>query len=144
MSAKILLRTLIVSEVALLVAGGLVHFATMASLPNHLRQYFDEQAHVEWTIVDWVGCAVNAGIGVSRLIAWIGLWRLWQPARLLYVAATAASLLILPFMGPNVCSALVNTLLTANVFCSGLIVGVVFFSDVRLNFGRATSPPTPS
>jgi hypothetical protein len=134
-----MLRVLIVCEVALIVLTIAVDSATRGALPATLQSYLAEAdaATPSATII------VAAVVGLITLVAvgvgWIGLWRLWRPARAIYTTALLTGLGAVLFIGPVVWSSAAGALDDLASICAGIILGLIYFSELRAHFERRTA-----
>jgi hypothetical protein len=67
---------------------------------------------------------------IAMIVAWIGLWRLWRRARAIYLYSWFAGLLLTAFVGPVVFSGVASMLSDAALLSAGLILGLIYFSDL--------------
>ena len=104
------------------------------TLPGPLRDY-----------VRWSGSPTFGQFGmlmlwaltaVCALTAWVGLVNYWWFARRLYVAAMAASLLLMLVSGPSVQTPFAAVLHTLNWVAGGAILGLIYFSELSRRFER--------
>ena len=78
--------------------------------------------------------ALWVAIVVSTVLAWIGLLNLLRPARAVYLGSWCAYLLYVVLTGPTVMSPLGSVFDTAMTLVGGAILGLVYFSELRLRF----------
>jgi hypothetical protein len=85
------------------------------------------------------------GLG-AWLVGSIGAFRLWRPARTIYALAVALLVVTsaLDEPDPSLGSRLLDALDTLSSLASGIVLGLLFFSEARRHFGaaRAASPPS--
>ena len=110
------------------------------TLPGPLRDY-----------VHWSGGVTFHGVGLLALwgltatcaiAAWIGLLNYWWFARRLYVAALIATLTLMLCSGPAVDTPVGAMLDTVNSLIGGMILGLVYFSDLSRRFERSSARVT--
>lgn len=78
------------------------------------------------------------GVGVLfAFTAWIGLVTFWRPARQLYLVSWAIWLLITLTSGPLVVTPVAAMLRDMNAVVGGVILGLVYFSDLARRFEPA-------
>src|SRR6266852_2512934 len=82
----------------LLVVGA--EWVLNSTLPQPLRDYTGG-----WSFADILRFPLWVGIAIVTLVSWIGLLNYWWPARILYVVAWAAWLLLVAASGPTVTTA---------------------------------------
>lgn len=131
MPSKMLLRTLIVVEIVLGIIGGVVSFLTESVLPESLRAYMD--AASETNVTGWEMIMFAAGIPllIAALISSIGLFLFWRPARVLYLIAMIAGVLLTPVFGPFVDAGWGRAFEEAAGVVSGVILALVYFSPLK-------------
>ena len=132
---KTLLRVAILAEVLLGVFSALLDIALQSKLPEPLRNYLAAESE-SWSATDNIVLVIGVPMVVATIVGWIGLWRLWRPARSIYLYSWLAGLLLTAFSGPAVSSAFGYTLSDASVLSAGLILGLIYFSDLRHAFDR--------
>lgn len=132
---KTLLRVAILAEILLGVFSGLLDLALETRLPEPLRKYLAAESE-SWSTTDSIALFVGIPIAIAAIVGWIGLWRVWRPARAIYLYSSLAALLLAAFTGPVVYSAVGGMLSDASVICWGLILGLIYFSDLRHAFER--------
>ncbi len=126
-----LLKIIIVCHLVGGVVMGYIDFATQPFLPEVLRCYRAEKVTVP-TMVQ-AACTFQIVLMIASLI---GLWILWWPARLMYSIAIALGLAIMPFYVPTVLSGGATALNEFGTLCEGLILGLLYFSELGNNFKR--------
>jgi hypothetical protein len=136
MPLKIVLRVAILAEIVLAVTSAVWDIAFETRFPEPLRNYLDSEKSDAWSIADNVVLIVGVPTLIAMIVGWIGLWRLWRPARSIYLYSWVAGLLLTALSGPTVFSALAYMLSDAAVLSAGLIFGLIYFSDLRHAFGR--------
>lgn len=136
MPTKTSLRLLIIAEVVLGIGSVVAYYLGETSLPEALRFFesekFDDTAGPALIIV--LGLMVL--LLLALIVAWIGLFVFWQPARLLYLVTTVLALLLMPFFGPYVETGLSYTLTEAASIVAGIILALVYFSPLKELYER--------
>jgi hypothetical protein len=79
---------------------------------------------------------VFGALFIALVVSWISLWLLKPWARMLYTAVVIIFLVFTLFLGPVVTSSLGEVLSTISTLASGLILGLVWFSELRSRFER--------
>jgi hypothetical protein len=140
MSRERALVWLVAADIFLAFSGiGVVMFFSW-TLPAPLREY-----------VHWSGDVTFHGFGllslwamtsVCAIAAWIGLLNYWWFARRLYVVSCAAWLTLMLFSGPSVATPLSHMLHTLNALVGGMILGLIYFSDLSRRFERSPATVT--
>jgi ACR3 family arsenite efflux pump ArsB len=85
MPLETLLRVAILAEIFLGVSSGLLDLALESRLPEPLRNYLAVQ-NESWSTIDSIIVFVGTPAIIAAIIGWIGLWRVWRPARAIYFA----------------------------------------------------------
>ena len=65
------------------------------------------------------------------LVSSIGLFFFWRPARIVYLIATVAGLLLTPFFGPYVDAGWGTAFDEAAILVSGVILALIYFSPLK-------------
>jgi hypothetical protein len=95
-----------------------------------------------------VALLVFGALIIALVVSWIALWLLKPWARVLYTAVVIISLVFTLFLGPVVTSSLGAMLYAISTLASGLILGLVWFSELRERFEPSSGEPakarTPS
>lgn len=136
MSAVKILRLLIVCEVVTLALSLAVGASTQGALPDQLQAYLAKAEAAELTPASSTAGLLGVVAMVAVVVAWVGLWRLWRPARAVYTVALVAALAIAPFTGPVVSSATADTIGDVASICMGMILGLLYFSELRQYFDK--------
>jgi hypothetical protein len=131
MPSKGFLRTLIVGEIVLGIVSIVVSLLTRSSLPEPLRAFLDAESKAEMTAGVLSLLATTIWLIILSLVASIGLFFFWRPARILYLIAVAANLLLTPFSGPYVDAGWGTTFLQAGFIVSGFILALIYFSPLK-------------
>lgn len=102
------------------------------ALPPELSSWVKSDLNSAWGQVDtfW------AIILVSSLAASVGLLSFARWSRWVYAAATAASLVLTLFSGPEVNTAFESFFSSLTLLFDGFIICAAFFSDARVEFDR--------
>lgn len=129
-----ILGVLIVCDLVLGIATIVTERMSGAFLPGPLRLYLEAAEAAPRGAGDAALFALWVAIIVSTILAWIGLLNLLRPARTAYLASWGAYLLYAILTGPTVMTAFGSALDTATTLVGGAILGLVYFSDLRLRF----------
>lgn len=142
MELRRVLRTLIVAEVAIMVLSIAVEIIAEQFLPEPLRAWLEREVESPTTVADVVLLLVALPLLAAIVVSWVGLWRLWRPARWIYLLAVVAALLLEAVAGPWIYSGPGAALSTAQSLISGMIVALVYFTPLSAAFQRpAAAPP---
>jgi hypothetical protein len=131
MLSKQNLRILIVAEIVLAVAAGVVSYATWSLLPEPLLMYLREEVRGPMTPKQVVQFGIGSLYVLVFLVASIGLFLCWRPARILYLFTAIISVLLTPFFGPHVDAGWGQMLTEASQVLSGGIIALVYFSQLK-------------
>jgi len=131
-SPKALLRTLVVLEFSLAILAGAVSWATESSLPEPLRAYVQAQAEREWPDRYLVMLAAIGGpLLLAYVVASVGLFLFWRPARPLYLVTVIGGVLLTPALGPYVDSGWGEMLGAVGGMVTGAILALIYFSPLK-------------
>lgn len=124
-----ILGGLILCDLVLGIATIVTEKISVPFLPEPLRAYAAASGPG-----DRVLFALWVAIVVSTVLAWIGLLNLLRSARAVYLGSWCAYLLYVVLTGPTVMSPLGSVLDAAMAMVGGAILGLVYFSELRLRF----------
>ena len=139
------IRILVIVQIGTLLAGIVAGLALEGTLPEPLRSWLEEDDAAPMTgpRIAWV---VAATMLLALLAAaWIHLWNARRHARLLYTAATAAGFLLTAVGGPVVMTGVESAVGALEGIASGLMLGILYFSELGRVFGppRRAGGPSP-
>jgi hypothetical protein len=137
-TARQWIRGLVALEIVLGVGEAVTLELTQSRLPLELREYLEAAAESELTPREIAALAAVIPLLVLLVVSWIGLWRLWRPARRLYFIATVSSLALIPLLGPHVDAGWSQLLGEMGSVVSGALLALLYFSPARRFFA---SPP---
>ncbi len=140
MNRERLLTVLILAEIALAVSAIICDAVLRPFLPAPLRSYLEAGSGRDALAPGAVVTGLFAIVVVSSLAAWIGLLNLWRGARPLYVASWVATLAMILVAGAEINAAAVRVLNTLVALVGGMIVGLVYFSDLGPRFRKLPRP----
>ena len=127
------LKILIVIEIGLIIASIASEFALESFLPGELRNYL-ERADEHVSFIKLTSAGLLLLVLVLFIVAWIQMWRLKRNGRILYAVAWGCSLPLMIPLGPYVQSGFTYALDVLSALVSGIILGIAYFSDLRLKF----------
>jgi len=131
-----ILRVLILTNLVLILLEGVAHLALIARLPEslqaHARAQLDRSSSFHAAISD-IYLIVFLG---ALVVAWVGLWKLQRWARGVYTAVCIVSLAITLFHGTLVTHAVAAVLYSMSSITTGMLLGLIWFSDLRGAFDR--------
>jgi hypothetical protein len=141
MLSKSTFRMLLVAEVFLQISGVVVSALTTWLLPEELRTFLRTAPTSNFSTSDWI----VLGQGVIFLTVFfasrIGLFVFWRRARTLYLVSVILLLGLTPFFGPYIDAGWGHALDGAALISSGLILAVIYFSPLSLDFEVADCQP---
>ena len=140
MELRSILRILIVTEIVLVGVGIAVELLAERFLPDPLRRWLEEQMEKPFDAGDIVMILAVPLLG-GLIVSWIGLWRLWGPARWIYLFTFCGGMLIEALGGPWIYSgpgAALSTLLSAN---NGVVLALVFLTPLATAFRLPRAAP---
>lgn len=140
MELRRLLRTLILVEIGLLFLSIAIGIVAERFLPEPLRAYLNQESD-GLTGGQIVLLLVALPLLGALVVSWIGLWRTWRAARLIYVITMIAALLLEALAGPWIYSGPGAALATLQSVISGMIVALVFLTPLAAAFGRPPAAP---
>jgi hypothetical protein len=130
MNLLTLLRTLVLGEVLLALTAGFLDYFFPGLFPEAWREFLDFQSSQDWTVLDWASVLFS----LVALISLVGLWLLKNWGRSLYTLTTIGSCALAPFLSPTVMSAIAGTLDELSLMCSGGILVLIWFSNLKDQF----------
>ena len=134
--AKIL-RLLIAAEILLGVLGIAADFAGETKLPIEIQYYIARSAEADPTFAQLAGLGIGVTLIIGLIVGWIGLWRLWRPARTIYAVCWLAGVPLYLLLDPVVYYTPVGAMLDEySVLAAGAILSLAFFSELALHFNR--------
>lgn len=136
MNAVRILRTLIVCELLMFIITLVVDSMTLHQLPKAIQEYNQQLDSAPLTTVQSFFAVVAILMLISIVISWVGLWRLWRPARSIYTITLIIGILSSPFFDQTIMSPVAGSLDEIASICTGLILGLLFFSDARHHFDK--------
>lgn len=136
-----LLKALILCEVVFTTGIVVENLFGRSLLPEALQAYVAGDENQEPTTGEWIVLSLAIALVVFSVIAWVALWRMKPVGRLLYAITWVSGIALSPFLGPLVCSWLGSTIAELESTAGALILGIVFFSDLRSRFQRPSPPP---
>ena len=82
---------------------------------------------------------VGLGIGMlllaGMIVGWVGVWRLWRPARMIFTASWIAAVPIYLMLGPVVWYTPLGAIFNDySTLAAGAIISLLFLTDVSNHF----------
>jgi len=141
MPSKVFLRTLIVAEISLGAISVVVSLLTESALPEPLRAFVKAEAEAEMTVGPMIMIATTIPLVILFFLSSIGLFFFWRPARIVYLIATVAGLLLTPFFGPYVDLGWATAFDEAAILVSGVILSLIYFSPLKDLYEKPAALP---
>lgn len=126
----ITLRRFVVVEIFLTISVVFVGLAETPFLPPLLRE-FQNQAYASFRVTDFLLLAIALPLLVLMIVTWVALWRGWRGGRIMYTIVWISTVPILLLAGPSVRTPIHALVDTAASLVGGLILGFLYFSDIR-------------
>jgi hypothetical protein len=144
-SPRAMLRALILATPALSIFSVVLDRILRSSLPEPLATFLESQdAARDWTTRDSISGILAAAWSLAWVGSFVGLWRLRHWGRLLYTATTIAGVLITPLLDPIVSHALAYTVGSVAITLGGVVLALIWFSNLSGEFSRAPAPALAS
>jgi hypothetical protein len=121
-------------EIGLVVLTVLTGVAQDPFLPAPLRAYEQERLSSGLGLREWLTGGLAVVVLGLLVAAWIALWRGARRGRALYTAGWVCSILFEPLLGPTVNAGHTSALTAASNVVGGLILGLLYFSDLRFRY----------
>jgi len=129
------LRMLIITDIVLTVLLIISELALQSTLPAPLRKWLDDWGEPSLSPIQMLVLALFLVTISVGMIAWIALYNFWKYGPPLYVAAWILSVIGTALSGPSVMTSAGATLELLETVVAGMILGIVYFSDLRARFG---------
>ena len=134
-----LLRTLVITEIALTAGGVLSEFLLERYLPQQLQAYLKTESETPIGAREQLFLILGIPFGLAIILAWIGLLLFRKNAHKLYLVTCIGSIVLFLFAGPTVQTALGTALDAAVSLLGGLVLGLLYFTDLRNRY-ETTKP----
>jgi hypothetical protein len=128
------LRRLILGEIILSVVIVTMGFLEERFLPAELRSYLDIVAAQDLSIKDGLVIALGVPHMILLIVSWLALWQGWRSGRLLYTLTWISSAPLLGLCAPLISGPVVASLEPLVSLVSGLILGLLYFSELRFTY----------
>ena len=136
-----LLRCLILAEVVCGLTSAVLDLALEDRLPAEIRQYIARADETAISTVQWMGYGLGIVLLMGVIIGWIGLWRLWRPARRIYTASWLLGMPLYLLLEPVSYYTPIGAMLSEySVLAAGMILGITHFSDLSAHFTVLKNP----
>jgi hypothetical protein len=136
---------LIAAEIVLGLLGITADFAGETKLPIEIRNYIARSSEADLTLAQLSGFGVGMVLVIGLIVGWVGLWRLWRPARTIYAVCWLAAVPLYLLLDPVVYYTPLGSMLSEySVLAAGAILSLVFFSDLAGHFNRTRAEQAAS
>ncbi len=129
MNVRKALRIALLAEWGLIIATIASSFLLESALPSPLRQYVQAESERDLALADLPIALGGILILISTIATTIGLFLFQRWARPFYLVTTLASFGIILLAGPSVEHAVSETLGELAVLVSGVILGMIYFTN---------------
>jgi len=126
-------RILVLADIILALSTIAAEFAFHSTLPASLQKYV-VTSFFEWDVTGPALFIFWLGIVAATVVSWVGLLLYWWPARGIYVGSWIAMLVLILASGPSVLTAPGAVLDTLEHIVSGLVIAMMYFTDVKTLF----------
>lgn len=134
-----LLRRLVLIEIVLTFIVIAVSVFQTYLLPPVLQE-FERQAAERFGLREIALLCLAVPVFILLIVTWIALFRGWRSGRLLYTVLWLAGLPLLLLAGPSVHSPLYSVVETASSVLGGIILGFLYFSEIRHLYESTRNP----
>ena len=132
-----ILRCLVATEALLGLIGIVADSAGERLLPIEIQQYLARSINADLTSSQATGLGLGVLVVIGVIVGWIGLWRLWRPARLIYTVSWLGGVPLILLLDPVVYYTPIGAMFSEySILAAGAILGVIFFSDLAEHFGK--------
>ena len=125
------LRWLLVVNILFSIFSIAVSFLQTPFLPELLQQFERESVASPLRLHDVLFLCFAFPSLIFSIVVYIALWRGWRSGRRLYAISLVIAIPLCLMLGPRVESALLYTTEAAGCVIAGLILGLLYFSDLR-------------
>jgi hypothetical protein len=131
-------RVILASSVAAGIVGTIVSTLSEASLPLELQGYVSRQAAEPFSGRAFIAFVIWIPAMVTSLIAAIGMYFFWRPARTLALIGTLLALASLPFYEPFVSTGLDTLFNEGSAILWGMVLALAYWSPLAQRFARSS------
>jgi len=137
MKTTTILRLLIAAEIVFGLLEVAADLTTVTFLPVEFQQYIENEVEVDLSIMGGLGLGAAMLLLVGVFVSWIGLWRLWRPARTIYTVCWIASVPIYLILDPVAWNTPLGAMFSElSILAAGAIISLLYFSDVAEHFNK--------
>ena len=131
-------RVILASSIAAGIVGIIVMVLSEASLPFELQRYVSRQSSEPLSGGHLVAIVIWVPAIVITLIAAIGMFFFWRPARVLALIGTLLALAALPFSEPFVATGLATLFNEGSSILWGMVLALAYWSLLAQRFAGKT------
>jgi hypothetical protein len=125
-----ILRILIITEIVFTILEITFDIVFEKSLPPKFLEYIASTETVEISTNEAVGLIISVVLIVVTIVSWIGLWRLWRPAKLLYTLKCLLGPIIYLILEPVVYYTPLGAFFSEYaVLSAGAILSIIYFTE---------------
>lgn len=137
MKHKTALRYLIIAEILSSLIVITVERLGERTLPIEIHQYKARNILAGFNAAQDVGLGIGILFVFVMIVAWIGLWKLWRPARFIYTVTRLLGVLLFLLLDSVYYHTPVGAMFNEySVLAAGAILGLIFFSDLSAHFKK--------
>ncbi len=134
-------RVVLASSVAAAVVGIITMVLSEASLPFELQRYVSKQSAGPISARDLIMLVIWVPAMVLSLIAAIGMFFFWRPARMLALIGTLLALAAVPFSSPIVATGIATLFNEISSISWGMVLALAYWSPIATRFEKPGSSP---
>jgi hypothetical protein len=128
------LRRLILCEIILSVVIVTTGFLEERFLPAELRSYLNIVAAQDLSIKDWLVIVLGVPHIILPIVSWLALWQGWRSGRLPHTITWISLVPLFGLCAPLILGPVVASLEPLASLASGLILGLLYFSELRFTY----------
>jgi hypothetical protein len=132
-----ILRRLLVCEIGLFALVGMAPFIEEPYLPAELRAFLESPSDSHWIADHPAYHWILAALIILTIVSWVALWRGWRSGRRLYTALWICSLPTYAIGAPWITGALGSVAELLSGINGGMILGLLYFSEIRTRYEGA-------
>ena len=132
-----ILRILITAEIFFGVLAIVADLTTQASLPVEFQRYLENDVEADLTISRGLGLGFGLLSFLGIIVGWVGMWRLWRPARMIYTVSWILGVPVYLMFDPVSWNTPVGALSGEySVLAAGAIMSLLHFSNLAEHFNK--------
>jgi len=134
------LRRLILLEIFLIPGLVVALFVEERWFPPEVRAFVAARAEQPLTWLEWLLAGISIPLVILLVTSWFMLWHLRPSGRVLYTVVWAISMVVYFFDPVQVSGGLSLLLTEIAALVAGVILGLIYFSDLRIHFDHGRLP----